>query len=158
MNFLCGFKKVLEKMLFIIVLVKHGSNQMILLYLLQFRFGLKAEEKGSAMIVSNDIEVDHFDICSHIEESCLNLCICCCFISSKHHRVAVVSVYRSPSTSLKDAINELGCVVSLHTYHIILAGDFNINLLGNSGPVVDYMNLLSDLGLQQHVSDPSCIS
>ena len=89
------------------------------------------------------------------------MCICCCFISSKHHRVAVVSVYSSPSTSLKDAISELGCVLSqllLHTNHIILAGDFNINLLGNSGPVIDYMNLLSDFGLLQHVSEPTCIS
>ena len=89
------------------------------------------------------------------------MCICCCFISSKHHRVAVVSVYSSPSTSLKDAISELGCVLSqllLHTNHIILADDFNINLLGNSSPVVDYMNLLSDFGILQHVSEPTRLS
>ena len=162
-----GHKRAGKDVIFF-VLVKHGSNSPPLevpgfqtfLSPVQIQSNNRSGNflPGSAVFVPNIIEVDHLDICNRIEELCSSLCICCCFISSKHHCIAVVSVYCSLSTGLKDAISmnsEMFFFSQLlsHTNHIILAGDFNINLLGNSNSGVDYMNLLSDFGLQQHVSE-----
>ena len=69
--------------------------------------------------------------------------------------MAVVSVYRSPSTNVKTAMDELQLIVTeltLQADHLIIAGDFNIDLLATSSVKVSYSNLLSDLHLVQHFS------
>ena len=64
--------------------------------------------------------------------------------------MAVASVYRSPSTNVKAGLDELQLIITdlaLHANHLIIAGDFNIDLLATSGICVTYINLLSDLHL-----------
>ena len=113
---------------------------------------------GSCIFLLNSLQTEYPDVCKFAEESYSNLNVCCCFVTCKHQRIAVISVYHSPSTSLKAAINELSAVLlqlSTSVQHFILAGDFNINLLDGSNTQSEYMNLLSDFNLVQHVSEPT---
>lgn len=113
---------------------------------------------GSCIFVPNTFQVEHPDVCDVIEESCVTLNICCCFVLCKHYRVAIASVYHSPSTSLKEAVAELAGVfehLSQHAKYFILAGDFNIDLLRDSPIKSEYSHLLSDFNLSQHVIEPS---
>jgi len=68
-----------------------------------------------------------------------------CFVTCKHHHFAIISIYRSPSTSGKNCIGELRSVLSLlssSVNHIIIAGDFNTNLLNVNDTVTkQYVDL-----------------
>ena len=71
--------------------------------------------------------------------------------------VSLSSAYRPPSTCSKAAINELTddlSQLSSSVQHFIMAGDFNINFDG-SNTQSEYMNLLSDFNLVQHVTEPT---
>ena len=62
---------------------------------------------------------------------------------------------------MKAAMDELQLIVTeliLQADHLIIAGDFNIDLLATSSVIVSYSNLLSDLHLVQHFSQPSRIT
>ena len=90
---------------------------------------------GSCVVVPDTFQVEHPDICDVIEKSCVTLNVCCCFVLCKHYRVAIVSVYRSPSTSPKEAVAELTSILeqlSQTVKYLILVGDFNIDLLHDS--------------------------
>ena len=113
---------------------------------------------GSCIFLLDSHQTEFPDVCKFAEESCSNLNVCCCFVTCKHQRIAVISVYRSPSTSLKAAINELSAVLlqlSTSVQDFVFAGDFNINLLDGSNTQSEYMNLLLDFNLVQHVSEPT---
>ena len=53
---------------------------------------------GSCIFVTGALLSDHPAICTAIENSCQNLNVSCCFVTCKFHRLAVVSIYRLPST------------------------------------------------------------
>ena len=76
--------------------------------------------------------------------------------------LAVACIYRSPSTSNTDCMVELRNVFSgllTLTKHIVIVGDFNINLLSPStSGVASYINLLSDFQFTQHVTAPSRVT
>ena len=76
-------------------------------------------------------------------------------------RGAIVSVYRSPSTSPKEAVAELTSILeqlSQTVKYLILVGDFNIDLLHDSATQSVYSHLLSDFNLCQQVTGPSRVS
>ena len=65
-----------------------------------------------------------------------------------------------PSTCSKGTVAELALVLeqlSQHVKFIILVGDLNIDLLHDSSLKLDYLNLLSDFNLKQHVVELSCV-
>jgi len=70
-------------------------------------------------------------------------------------------VYRSPSVSIKSALEDFHLVLQGLLYYVnsfIIAGDVNINLLSNSCDIDNYISLLSDFYLQQHVCQPTRIT
>ena len=79
-------------------------------------------------------------------------------MTCKYHRIAVLSVYRSPSTSCGSAIIELRSVLlqlSASAKYTIMA-DFNIDLLStNNSVTLKYVDLLADFHLSQHITGPS---
>ena len=66
---------------------------------------------GSCIFLPDSLQTEYPDVCKSAEESCTNLNVWCCFVICKHQRIAVISVYRSPSTSLMAAIDELSAVL-----------------------------------------------
>ena len=82
-----------------------------------------------------------------IEDSCQNLNISCCFVTCKFRRLAVVPIYRSPSTCPRACLQEL-CTLLDKLFscvkNVILAGDFNIDLHNGSSITNRYVSLLSD--------------
>ena len=84
--------------------------------------------------------------------------VSCCLISCKHHRIVVASVYRSPSVRCVDVISELQSIflqLSSCAQHVILAGDFNIDLLSSSNMKSQYCDILTDFHVTQHILEPS---
>ena len=114
---------------------------------------------GSCIFVSTLLQPERPSICDVIERSCSVINISSCFVICKYHRVAIVSVYRSPSTCCRSAITELRPVLlqlSASANYIIMAGDFNIDLLSTSSSVSqEYGDLLVDFNLIQHIKEPS---
>ena len=87
---------------------------------------------GSCMFVSSTVSPEHPLICEEVEQMCTLLNVVCCIVTCRHHRVAVVTVYRSPSIPGAACIAELRSVLlqlSSSAHYILMAGDFNINLL-----------------------------
>ena len=87
---------------------------------------------GSCVFASSTLSPEHPSICDEVEQMCRLINISCCIVTCEHHRVAIISIYRSPSTSGKNYINELRSVLVLlssSVNFIIIAGDFNINML-----------------------------
>ena len=114
---------------------------------------------GSCIFVSTLLQPECPPICDVIERSCSVINISSCFVTCKYHRVAVLSVYRSPSTCCSSAITELRSVLlqlSTSAKYIMMAGDFNVDLLStNNSVTLDYVNLLADFNLSQHIIKPS---
>ena len=82
----------------------------------------------------------------------------CCFIQCRHFKVAVASVYRSPSVDIKQCIEDLFFLLSqlsIHSQYIVLAGDLNIDLLRQSKHHTDYVDCLTDFQLKQLITEPS---
>ena len=115
---------------------------------------------GSFMFVSQTLRPEHPPICEEIEQLCSSVNVCCCLVKSKFHRIAIVSVYRSPSVPFTVLISELQSVLMLlstSVNYIMVAGDFNVNLLVFGGASKEYLNLLSDYQLAQHIRKPTRI-
>ena len=116
---------------------------------------------GSCIFVSGVLLPDHPVICTEIEDSCQNLNISCCFVTCKFRRLAVVSIYCSPSTCPRACLQEF-CTLLDKLFscvkNVILAGDFNINLHNGSSITNRYVSLLSDYGLSQHILQPTRVS
>ena len=115
---------------------------------------------GSCMFVSNTLSTVRNAFCRDIEDSCKLLNVTCCLISCKHSYLAVVSLYRSPSTSPSDCLQEIRMFSQLlsFTKHIIIVGDFNLDLLQSSKVQCDYADILSDFQCSQHVTAPSRVT
>ena len=87
--------------------------------------------------------------------------VSCCFVTCKFHRLAVVSIYRSPSTCPHAGLQELSTLLDKLfpcVKHVILAGNFNINLHNDSSITNRYVSLLSDYGLSQYILQPTQVS
>ena len=102
----------------------------------------------------------HPPLCVDIEQSCESLNVSCCFIKCQNFKMLVASIYRSPS-----ADHEYHqCVADLHTLlpqlfacsqYVILAGDFNIDLLKRQAA---YSDCLLDFQLVQLIQGSSRVS
>ena len=114
------------------------------------------------MFISNVLTVYRPSVCIEIENSCQLLNVTCCLVCCRHSYLAVAGIYRSPSTSIADCLVELQNVFSdllTLTKHIVIVGDFNINLLSSStSSVASYTDLLSDFQFTQYVSAPSRVT
>ena len=136
----------------------HSKFQDLLHFFLLFILTCQEIFPGSCIFLLDALQTEYPDVCKSAEASCSNLNVCCCFVTCKHQRIAIISVYRLPFTCLKAVINELTTVLlqlSTSVQHFILAGDFNINLFDGSNTQSEYMNLLSDFNLVQHVTEPT---
>ena len=91
-----------------------------------------------------------------VEDSCKLLNVACCLVLCKHHLLAIVSVYRSPSTSNSDCLQEIRNMFSqlCFTSHVVVVGDFNFDLLSTSSVLSEYSDIISDFQFVQHVPDP----
>jgi len=72
-----------------------------------------------------------------------------------------VSAYRSPSTDIRAGLDELQQIVtelSLHSKHIIIAGDLTIELLSSTSITTAYSDFLCDYNLTQHILEPSRVT
>jgi len=98
------------------------------------------------MFVSSVLNPEHPSLCDDVEQMCTSLIVACCVVTCKHHCTAVVSIYRSPSISAAACIAELRSVLlqlSFNVHYILMAGDFNINLLStNDASTREYVDLL----------------
>ena len=74
---------------------------------------------GACMFLSSTLAPTMNGLCEEIEAIpvVLNTYVCCCFIPCKSQTVAVLSLYRSPSTSVQSALAILH-VLSPHIYSI----------------------------------------
>jgi len=76
-------------------------------------------------------------------------------------KLAVVCLYRSPSTCASVGLDDLGQLLAKLSScyrHIVLAGDFNTNLMSDCADVINYQHLLSGFHLVQHVIGPSRVT
>ena len=113
---------------------------------------------GSCLIISNDLAVERSPICEKLEQSCRLLNIVCCYVTCKHTRLFVMAVYRSPSTDVKEGLTELTSLfneICFLSENIVVVGDFNIDLLTPTAIQAQYVDLLTDCSMVQHLSDPS---
>ena len=117
---------------------------------------------GSCMFISNVLTVYGPSVCIEIENSCQLLNVTCCLVCCRHSYLAVACIYRSPSTSIADCLVELRNVFSdllTLTKHIVIVGDFNINLLSSlTSSVASDADLLSDFQFTQYVTAPSRVT
>ena len=105
------------------------------------------------MYVSDVFIPSHPEICDSVEHSTTCLNVSCCFIAIKH---AVLSIYRSPNTCCRTAIDELHSIlVQFSTYvkYFIVAGNFNIELKVYWNIKICWMTFC----LTQHIDSPSRI-
>ena len=73
-------------------------------------------------------------------------------------KVAIVSVYRSPSICSNDCLTEIIDMftqVLIITSNVIIVGDFNFDLLSSSSIQKRYVDIFSDFYFIQHIADPS---
>ena len=49
---------------------------------------------GSCMFVSKSLCPENSPVCEEVEQLPSSVNVCCCFVTVKHHRIAVLSVYR----------------------------------------------------------------
>jgi len=113
---------------------------------------------GSCMFVSCSLNPEQTAICHKVANGCSVLNVTCCFISCKFQRTAVISVYRSSSTCVSSAIHDLRSVLLELSHHVkffIIVDNLNINLLCDSKIKEEYVNLLSDFYLTQHMIEPT---
>ena len=144
----------------------HGLHKIIIIDELSF-FHIKSNVAnddrllpGSCLFVPELLSPQHPPMCVDIEQSCVSLKVSCCFIKCRNFKMVVASIYRSPSAEYNQ------CVADLHTLlhqlfaiacskYVILAGDFNINLLKCQAA---YNDCLLYVQLVQLVQGPSRVS
>ena len=113
---------------------------------------------GSCLFVPEMVQPQHPPLCMDIEQSCGSLNVSCCFIQCKHFKMVVASIYGSPSTDFKQCIHDLHTLLPqlfACSQYVILAGDFNIDLLKSQAA---YSDCLVDFQLIQLVQGPSRVS
>ena len=118
--------------------------------------GGKSFLPGSCLFVPESLSPQHPQLCDDIEQSCVLLNVSCCFLQCQHFKVAVASVYCSPSVDIEQCIGELFTLLSqlsTCTQYIILAGDLNIDLLQPTNHQRKYIDCLTDFQLVQLISD-----
>ena len=79
----------------------------------------------------------------------------------QHCKVAIASVYRSSSTDVLKCFEDLHGLLSqlfVSCKYVLLAGDFNIDLLHASSSRERYHDLLIDFQLVQHIQKPTRVS
>ena len=116
---------------------------------------------GSCLFISKTLSIERTAMCSDIEGSCQFLNMSCCFVLCDHARLAVVSIYRSPSANAKDCFLELHSVFSQLlscTAYVVVVGDLNVDLLKSSSVQAEYINLFADFQFTQHVAQPTRIT
>ena len=79
---------------------------------LLLRTGQSSYLPGSCLVISNAMTVERPPLCESLEKSCNALNVVCCFIVCKCAKVAVLSVYRSPSTAVKAGLDNLRLIIS----------------------------------------------
>ena len=100
-------------------------------------------------------------LCKDIEMSCVSLNVTCCCIQFQHYKVAVASVYRSPSANytqcLQDWYRVFTQLLTLSQY-VVLAVDLNIDLLRSTRCQREYVDSLADFQMVQLIVEPSRVS
>ena len=89
---------------------------------------------------------------------CIVKYVSCCFLQCQHFKVAVASVYHSPSVDTGQCIEELFIFLSrLSTcsQYVIFAGDLNIDLMQSTNYQRKYIACLTDFQLVQLIAGPS---
>ena len=107
--------------------------------------------------VSKCLYPEHPPICDEIEQLCSSVNICCCFVTLKHHHIAVVS-FTLCSFYHFDSEFQLVLVMlssTCNVNYILMGGDFNVNVLVSEDVINKYLNLLADFQLTQHIQDPT---
>lgn len=87
--------------------------------------------------------------------------VVCCLITHKSSKIAIASVYRSPSICPNDCLAEIHDMFSQLlqvSSSVIVVGDFNFDLLSASCSQRKYVEILTDFCFVQHVSEPSCVT
>ena len=113
---------------------------------------------GSHIYISNTLSVERNSFCTDVEDSCKLLNVTCCILSCKRTKVAIVSVYRSPSICSNNYLTEIIDIftqVLNITSNAIIVGNFNFDLLSSSSIQKRNADILSDFNFIQHITDPS---
>ena len=80
----------------------------------------------------DSLSIEQTPLCRDIENSCKFLNVVCCLIACRSSKVAIASVYRSPSICPNDYLVEINDVFSQLlqvSSSVIVVGDFNFDLL-----------------------------
>jgi len=85
---------------------------------------------------------EHPPICDEIEHLCSSVDVCCCFATSKYHRIAIVSVYCSPSVPFTILILEFSSVLVMlsSNAYLLIGGDFHVSLLFSGDMTNEYIS------------------
>jgi len=96
------------------------------------------------MLVSQTLCLEHPPICDEIEQLCSSVNVCCCLVKSKFYPIAIVSSPSVPFTVLISELQSDLILLSASVNYIMVAGDFNVNLLESGFASKEYLDLLSD--------------
>ena len=101
---------------------------------------------GSCICVPDSLSIEQTPLCKDIENSCKLLNVVCCLIACRFSKVAIASVYRSPSICPNDCLVEINDMFSQLlqvSSSVIVVGDFNFDLLSASCSQRRYTDILT---------------
>lgn len=97
---------------------------------------------GVAIYIDNKIDFKELTI---LREYSIDMECEFCGIYISELNLVVITLYRSPSAPIANFLTNLNSILNIvakKDYHIVLAGDFNINFLSNTSQHTDIHNLL----------------
>ncbi|KAG6438989.1 hypothetical protein O3G_MSEX000387 [Manduca sexta] len=85
----------------------------------------------------------------------------CCGIELIEHNIIIICLYRIPGSDIHIFYDKLDSIlrkiISTNKNHVILCGDFNINMLTKSNQSIDFENVLSGYNLTLQIREPTRI-
>ncbi|XP_052753933.1 uncharacterized protein LOC128201317 [Galleria mellonella] len=83
----------------------------------------------------------------------------CCGISIPQMKFFIICIYRIPKSDPQLFLNKLETLLDKlrykKNYKIIIAGDFNINILKDSNIQTDYIRIIQNYGFTIHINEPT---
>jgi hypothetical protein len=126
----------------------------------------RKKSSGGVVIMANASVKWEPIIVPEIEKLCCDKIFECCLTSFKNgkNKIVLMGVYRSPSTGDNAFLEVLDSALEILTKisnHIIIGGDFNINVLDNAKNQfikTEFKNVLKRFGFQYYVNFPTRVT
>lgn len=110
---------------------------------------------GSCILLRNDLKgVELHDI----NKLCIEKHFEICSLDIPQLKIIIVCIYRTPNSDIKVFFNNMNEMLSKLRHKkrkLIICGDFNINTLAHDSTSTQFIELLSNYGLQCHIQEPT---